>query len=140
MHRSNGIKVRSNGATDLYTVHNVFAASQPPASSGWHSHPGPVFVTPGRPSSSGDATTWSWPATRPGHGRDHHHPAGAPRSPQPDRPAGPLQPGLTTPKRGVDPSGRPLFDCLSGDGEIELKAPRVPPWRRAVVRGECRRT
>ena len=42
---SNGIRVRSAGATDVYTVHNVFAAAQPPSSSGWHSHPGAVFVT-----------------------------------------------------------------------------------------------
>lgn len=42
---SNGIEVESKGATDTYTVHNVFAATQPPSSSGWHSHPGAVFVT-----------------------------------------------------------------------------------------------
>ena len=42
---SNGIEVESRGATDIYTVHNVFAVAQPPSSSGWHSHPGAVFVT-----------------------------------------------------------------------------------------------
>ena len=42
---SNGIELESKTATDIYTVHNVFAVAQPPSSSGWHSHPGPVFVT-----------------------------------------------------------------------------------------------
>jgi hypothetical protein len=85
---SNGIEVESRGATDIYTVHNVFAVAQPPSSSGWHSHPGAVFVTvtagtltlyrrtciavpacraptaPDRPLLSEDGATSSWPATR----------------------------------------------------------------------------